>query len=256
MSGGRRRRRRRAPKARKGAQARCAERARRRPRHRAARTSRRPDARPRVSPRPGAAGSGQGPPGPDLRAGAPAPPSSAPRAPPASQVWRGRWPAEREGAGWARGPVPAPARFPRPAASRPPPSLSPESASTRRGVGGGQGSWPPSGFLRASARGLVAGPSDRWGGRAGREPTCQSGRRLLGVLAARGPAAARGLPRSVVPKLGALCLGGACGQTGPARPGGVSLTAAPYSAKGLGSGPSASGSCWWPQGALPFGEVT
>lgn len=64
-----------------------------------------------------------GPPGRRPRA-----PSSAPRAPPASQVWRGRRPAEREGAGWARGPVPAPARFPRPAASLPPPSLSPESA--------------------------------------------------------------------------------------------------------------------------------
>lgn len=210
------RRRRRAPKARKGAQARCAERARRRPRHRAARTSRRPDARPRVSPRPGATGSGQGPPGPDLRAGAPAPPSSAPRAPPASQVWRGRRPAEREGAGWARGPVPAPARFPRPAASRPPPSLSPESASTRRGVGGGQGSRPPSGFLRAGARGWWPGLVT--GGAGGRgEPTCQSGRRHLGVLAAQGPAPARpgGAARCRVPEWGALCLGGAEVRRGP-----------------------------------------
>lgn len=203
------RRRRRAPKARKGAQARCAERARRRPRHRAARTSRRPDARPRVSPRPGAAGSGQGPPGPDLRAGAPAPPSSAPRAPPASQVWRGRRPAEREGAGWARGPVPAPARFPRPAASRPPPSLSPESASTRRGVGGGQGSRPPSGFLRAGARGwwpgLVTGGA---GGRGGAHLSEWS-------AAPWGLGSPRAWPGRAEPR-GVVCpSGGPCASVGP-----------------------------------------
>lgn len=188
MSGGRRRRRRRAPKARKGAQARCAQRARRRPRHRAARTSRRPDARPRVSPRPGAAGSGQGPPGPDLRAGASAPPSSAPRAPPASQVWRGHRPVAAGGRRLGARPRSRPS--PVPASGRIPPAAQPqlESASTRRGVGGGQGSWPPSGSVRARARGwwlglvtggasgraagsppvrVVGGPSGSWAARGG-----------------------------------------------------------------------------------------
>lgn len=62
--------------------------------------------------------------------------------------------------------------------------------------------------------GLVAGPSDRWGERAGgREPTCQSGRRPLGVLGSPGwgvPAAARAEPRSVV-----CPSGGPCASAGP-----------------------------------------
>lgn len=207
MSGGRRRR---APKARKGAQARCAERARRRPRHRAARTSRRPDARPRVSPRPGAAGSGQGPPGPDLRAGAPAPPSSAPRAPPASQVWRGHRPVAAGGRGLGARPRSRPS--PVPASGRIPPAAQPQP-----GVGL-DAAWRgrQAGVLatlrlcpRQRAR-LVAGPSDRWGGRAAGSPPVRVVGGTSGSWAAPGPAAARAEPRSVV------CLsGGPCDSVGP-----------------------------------------
>lgn len=209
MSGGRRRRRR-APKARKGAQARCAERARRRPRHRAARTSRRPDARPRVSPRPGAAGSGQGPPGPDLRAGAPAPPSSAPRAPPASQVWRGHRPVAAGGRGLGARPRSRPS--PVPASGRIPPAAQPQP-----GVGL-DAAWRgrQAGVLatlrlcpRQRAR-LVAGPSDRWGGRAAGSPPVRVVGGTSGSWAAPGPAAARAEPRSVV-----FPSGGPCDSVGP-----------------------------------------
>lgn len=196
------------------------------------------------------------------------PPGRRPRAPvvrparPAGQPGVAGAPAGRTG-GRGLGARPRSRPSPVPASGCIPPAAQPQPRVGLDAAWRGRRAGVPA-TLRLSPRrpaGLVAGPSDRWGGRAGGAHLSEWSAASWGLGSPRACFGPAGRSRTVsfarvgglVPRWGLRSDGARAPRWG--EPDGCDPLC-PL-CRGVGLWPlAASGSCWWPQGAFPFGEVT